>query len=64
MNTKLKVGDIIKCDFPRLNEGDAEVDQSSSGKYLIKELCHHFMIGKNITSMKLIRDSYGFSEPK
>ena len=38
--------------------------KSSSGKYLIKELCHHFMIGKNITSMKLIRDSYGFSEPK
>ena len=64
-NTKLKVGDIIKCDFPRLREGRAnEVDQSSSGKYLIKELCHHFMIGKNITSMKLIRDSYGFSEPK
>ena len=64
-NTKLKAGDIIKCDFPRLREGRAdEVDQSSSGKYLIKELCHHFMIGKNITSMKLIRDSYGFSEPK
>ena len=64
-NTKLKVGDIIRCDFPRLREGKAdEVDKSASGKYLIKELCHHFMIAKNVTSMKLIRDSYGFSEPK
>ena len=61
-NVNLKVGDIIKCDFPQLKDGRAdEVDRSASGKYLIQELRHHFQIGKNITSLKLIRDSYGFS---
>ena len=64
-NVKLQVGDIIKCEFPRLREGKAdEVDQQHSGKWLIKELCHHFQVNKNITAMKLIRDSYGFSKSK
>ena len=58
----MKVGDIIKCDFPQLKDGKAdEVDRSASGKDLIQELRHHFQIAKNITSLKLIRDSYGFS---
>ena len=61
-NVKLQVGDIIKCEFPRLREGRSdEVDQQHSGKWLIKELCHHFQVNHNITSMKLIRDSYGFT---
>ena len=59
-NVKLQVGDIIKCDFPRLREGRAdEVDQSSSGKYLIKELCHHFEAKRSFTSMTLVRDTFG-----
>ena len=64
-NINLKVGDIIACDFPALNQGQStEVDHEASGKYLIKELRHHFAISQSTTSLKLIRDSYGFSSPE
>ena len=38
-----------------------EVDKQQSGKWLIAELCHHFQINRNITAMRLIRDSYGYT---
>ena len=42
MNVNMKVGDIIRCSFPRLNAGDAKgQDQNLSGKYLIRALRHH-----------------------
>ena len=64
-NINLKVGDIIACDFPALKQGQStEVDHEASGKYLIKELRHHFAISQSTTSLKLIRDSYGFSSPE
>ena len=64
-NINLKVGDIIACDFPSLKQGQStEVDHEASGKYLIKELRHHFAISQSTTSLKLIRDSYGFSSPE
>lgn len=63
-NINLKVGDIIACEFPALKQGQSnEVDHEASGKYLIKELRHHFAINQSTTSLKLIRDSYGFSSP-
>ncbi len=65
MNVNMKVGDIIRCSFPRLNAGDAKgQDQNLSGKYLIRALRHHIEANNNVTYLKLIRDSYGLSEPK
>ena len=65
MNVNMKVGDIIRCSFPRLNDGQPkEQDQNLSGKYLIRALRHHIEANKNVTYLKLIRDSYGLSEPK
>ena len=65
MNVNMKVGDIIVCKFPRLNDGEAkEHDPNLSGKYLIRALRHHFEPNVNATYLKLIRDSYGISEPK
>lgn len=59
-NTQLKVGDIIHCEFPKMNSGNTkESDEQTSGNYLIKELRHHFSSGQNTTSLRLIRDSYG-----
>ena len=59
-NVNLKVGEIIKCTFPRLNAGKiSEDDPEISGYYLIRELRHHFEPNKNTTSLKLMRDSYG-----
>ena len=65
LNTNMKAGDIIVCKFPRLKDGKAnEQDQNLSGKYLIRALRHHVEANVNATYLKLIRDSYGFSEPK
>ena len=54
-NIDLKVGDIIACKFPERNTDN----QSMSGNYLIRELRHHFVMNQNVTSLKLMRDSYG-----
>ena len=59
-NIKLMVGDVIFCELPSLEAGKGtEIDTKRSGNYLIKELCHHFSLNQNTTSLKLIRDSYG-----
>tara|TARA_B100001996_G_scaffold99444_1_gene74478 strand:+ start:1115 stop:2464 length:1350 start_codon:yes stop_codon:yes gene_type:complete len=54
-NIDLKVGDIIACKFPERNVDN----HSMSGRYLIRELRHHFVMNQNVTSLKLMRDSYG-----
>ncbi len=60
-NTDLRAGDIITCEFPKISSGDSEeLDPDTSGKYIIKELCHHFDTGNSYTSMKLVRDTFGF----
>jgi hypothetical protein len=62
-NINLKVGNIIRIDFPRNDPSQtsyAEIDEEMSGLYIIREVCHHFELGQNVSSLKLIRDSYGF----
>jgi hypothetical protein len=60
LNTNLKAGDIINCEFPKITiEKNKEIDADKSGLYMIKELCHHFDNEMSITSMKLIRDTFG-----
>jgi len=59
LNTNLKAGDVIKCEFPKTSTGSEEYDDEQSGLYLIKELCHHFDDKKSETSMKLLRDTFG-----
>mgnify|MGYP001234353048 CR=1 FL=1 len=59
-NTDLRAGDIITCEFPKISREDKnEIDPETSGKYLIKELCHHFEAKRSFTSMKLVRDTFG-----
>jgi len=61
LNTDLKVGDVIYCEFPFKNKGgnSNEIDPEISGNYLIRELRHHFTANQNSTSLRLARDSYG-----
>ena len=40
-------------------DGAAEVDAEQSGNYLIKEVRHHFEGNQMVSSLKLVRDSYG-----
>ena len=61
-NPNLKAGDTIKCNFEIITQGEKEQGSSDpvqSGSYLIADLCHHFDPSRSITSMTLVRDSYG-----
>ena len=60
LNTNLQAGDIIECKFPKITSDKAKTyDEEESGLYMIKELCHHFDSDISLTSMKLVRDTYG-----
>lgn len=60
LNVNLKAGSIIYSQFQKIDAGQSgEVDEEQSGNYLIKELRHHFEGGQMVTSLKLVRDSYG-----
>jgi hypothetical protein len=60
LNTNLQAGDIIECKFPKITSDKAKTyDEEESGLYMIKELCHHFDSEISLTSMKLVRDTYG-----
>jgi hypothetical protein len=60
LNTNLKAGDIIECNFPKVSINEKpEYDDEQSGLYMIKELCHHYDNENSLTSMKLVRDTFG-----
>jgi len=66
-NPNLKAGDTINCDFAIITEDSKEQgtkDPVQSGKYLIIDLCHHFDPTRSITSMTLVRDTYGIYTKK
>jgi hypothetical protein len=59
-NINLKVGSIINVDFQNVDSSQSgQSAKQQSGRYLIKELRHHFEGGQVVTALKLIRDSYG-----
>jgi len=59
-NVNLKVGDVVNAIFPKVDPNvNKTIDEEQSGLYLIKEVRHHIEPGRVVTSMKLIRDSYG-----
>ena len=65
MNINLKAGTIIYAQFAKVDASQSgEVDEQQSGNYLIKEVRHHFEDNQMVSSLKLIRDSYGLSGAK
>ena len=58
-NINLKAGGVIEAQFPKVVAKSPTVDEQQSVKYLIKELRHHFEPNSMVTSLKLVRDSYG-----
>ena len=65
----MRVGGVVKVVLPGVGpseQGDGgkeqkEADPELSGIYLIRAVRHHFELGegRNVTSLNLIRDSYG-----
>ena len=61
-NVNLRAGQIIAAEFPKVDTSQRSgIDEEQSGKYLIKELRHHFEGNNMVTSLKLVRDSYGLT---
>ena len=70
-NIGLRVGGLIYIECPDVGPTDATatemadkmVDPEVSGLYLIRAVRHHFELGEgsNVTSLNLIRDSYGLN---
>ena len=58
LNTNLQAGELIKLNFLGSPEGST-YDRQQSGHYLIKELCHAFDTEQSVTSMTVIRDTFG-----
>jgi len=63
LNTQLKAGDVIECEFRQVSTGKEDPDPSESGLYMIKELCHHFDSEGSYTAMMLVRDTFGQIKP-
>ena len=59
LNTTLSVGNVMRCNFLKVSSNNKEFDRENSGLYMIKELCHHFDGTQSLTSMKLLRDTFG-----
>ena len=59
LNTNLVAGDVINVKFLKADLESQEHDRKQSGNYLIKELCHHFDANMSLTSLKLVRDTFG-----
>ena len=58
LNVNLCAGDVIKCKFQKVSEMK-DFDREQTGLYMIKEICHSFDPERSVTSMKLVRDTFG-----
>ena len=59
-NTQLEAGNTLTLMLESVSdEKELGPDQKQSGKYIIQSLCHYFDPEKSVTSIDLIRDSYG-----
>jgi len=66
-NPKLMAGDVIRCEFEAITQGQKETDvndPTQTGNYLILHLCHHFDPKRSYTSLTLVRDTYGIYTSK
>jgi len=59
-NTTLEAGNVLNLIIEDIsNKKEMGPDQQQSGKYIIGSLCHYFDPEKSVTSLTLLRDSYG-----
>ena len=65
-NLKLEAGNVVKMEIESTSSDKEEgaKDEQQSGNYLILNLCHHFTDRRSITSLTLIRDTYGIKRSK
>ena len=62
-NTDLEAGMSINLELENISYCSKELgpDEKNSGTYIIQSLCHYLDSTKSVTSLEVIRDSYGLS---
>jgi len=62
-NTDLEAGMSINLELENISYCSKEMgpDEKNSGTYIIQSLCHYLDSTKSVTSLEVIRDSYGLS---
>ena len=62
-NTDLEAGMAINLELENISYCSKEMgpDEKNSGTYIIQSLCHYLDSTKAVTSLEVIRDSYGLS---
>ena len=65
-NLKLEAGNVIKMEVESTsaNKEEGAKDEQQSGNYLILNLCHHFTDRRSVTSLTLVRGTYGIKRSK
>ena len=60
-NVELEAGNLIdiQLESPSDSSEPTKIDETQSGQYIILHLCHHFDSDRSITSLTLVRDTYG-----
>ena len=60
-NVELEAGNLIdiQLESPSDPSEPTKFDETQSGQYIILHLCHHFDSDRSITSLTLVRDTYG-----
>jgi len=57
---KIKAGDLVECDFPEMDSGNpTNENKQTGGVYMVAHVCHKITQNDCLTSLGLIRDSYG-----
>ena len=56
----IKAGDLVTLDVPELKGSQVkELNTESGGIYMVASVCHRVTPGSSLTSLDLVRDSYG-----
>lgn len=56
----IKAGDLVECNFPELENGNPKnTNKESGGIYMVAHVCHKVTQSECLTSLGLVRDSYG-----
>tara|TARA_B000000557_G_scaffold173222_1_gene140901 strand:- start:3793 stop:5067 length:1275 start_codon:yes stop_codon:yes gene_type:complete len=56
----IRAGDTVKCEFPQLESSkNTEKNRASSGIYMVAHVCHKITPENTLTSLSLVRDSFG-----
>ena len=56
----IKAGDLVTLDVPELKGSPTkELNPESGGIYMVASVCHRVTPGSSLTSLDLVRDSYG-----